>query len=390
MSKNKKSSKKGNNSGGGDDDELKRDQKLQAILLADTFRGSFNPITWDMPTVLLPLLNIPMLEYTIEFLAQNDVEEIFIFCCWDAEKIEEYVNSSQWSSLVSVRCITSSNCLSAGDALRELDALGEVRSDPFILISGDVVANLDLKRAIKVHKENCKDSACVMTVCMKKMAHEGCKVRSVRDDLIVGMDRNTSQVVLFNDNIQKSSVALPVEIMVDHPGVQLHTDLLDCHVDICSPALLLQFSDNFDYQDIRKHFIQNEAINWELGMHIYGHVLQNHEYAARVSDPRTYHHVCMDIINRWVHPIVPEYQFGGSLGLKTASDFIQQKSNVYREKGIKVSRTAILSDSVVIGKDCVVGDRVCIAKSIIGHKCCIMRDTSITNAHLWGGTEQLY
>ena len=81
MSKNKKSSKKGNNTGGGDDDELKRDQKLQAILLADTFRGSFNPITWDMPTVLLPLLNIPMLEYTIEFLAQNDVEEIFIFCC---------------------------------------------------------------------------------------------------------------------------------------------------------------------------------------------------------------------------------------------------------------------------------------------------------------------
>lgn len=67
--KDKKSSKKG-------DEDIKRDQKLQAILLADTFRGTFNPITWDMPTVLLPLINIPMLEYTVEFLAQNGVEEV--------------------------------------------------------------------------------------------------------------------------------------------------------------------------------------------------------------------------------------------------------------------------------------------------------------------------
>ena len=28
--------------------------------------------------------------------------------------------------------------------------------------------------------------------------------------------------------------------------------LLDCHVDVCSPEVLFAFSDNFDYQDIRK------------------------------------------------------------------------------------------------------------------------------------------
>lgn len=31
-------------------------------------------------------------------------------------------------------------------------------------------------------------------------------------------------------------------------GLNFSTDLLDCHVDICSPELMLQFSDNFDYQ----------------------------------------------------------------------------------------------------------------------------------------------
>ena len=83
MSKNnKKSSKKA-------DEDIKRDQKLQAILLADTFRGTFNPITWDMPTVLMPLVGIPLLEYTVEFLAQNGVEEVSVTCYHESDIIIE-------------------------------------------------------------------------------------------------------------------------------------------------------------------------------------------------------------------------------------------------------------------------------------------------------------
>ncbi len=57
-------------------EDVKRDQKLQAVLLADSFSRNFRPITLDCPKVLLPLVNIPMIDYTIEFLAQNGVEEV--------------------------------------------------------------------------------------------------------------------------------------------------------------------------------------------------------------------------------------------------------------------------------------------------------------------------
>lgn len=57
-------------------DDVSRQQKLQAILLADSFSKSFRPITLEGPKVLLPLVNVPMIEYTIEFLAQNGVEEV--------------------------------------------------------------------------------------------------------------------------------------------------------------------------------------------------------------------------------------------------------------------------------------------------------------------------
>ena len=79
------------------------------------------------------------------------------------------------------------------------------------------------------------------------------------------MDRITSQVLLFENNYKKEHVHVPLEIMNDHPGATFRFDLLDCHVDICSPELMLQFSDNFDYQNIRRDFIQNEVVNWDLG-----------------------------------------------------------------------------------------------------------------------------
>ncbi|CAN0203281.1 unnamed protein product [Ectocarpus sp. 12 AP-2014] len=95
-----------------------------------------------------------MIDYTMEFLARNDVKEVFVFCVSHAKQLEDYLQSSTWAahmevSASRVRIITSNNCLSAGDALRDIDQRGVVRSDPFVLVSGDVVSNLDLKSVIK-------------------------------------------------------------------------------------------------------------------------------------------------------------------------------------------------------------------------------------------------
>jgi translation initiation factor eIF-2B subunit epsilon len=40
---------------------------------------------------LLPLANIPLIEYTLEFLANAGVEEVFLYCRAHTEHIEEYI-----------------------------------------------------------------------------------------------------------------------------------------------------------------------------------------------------------------------------------------------------------------------------------------------------------
>jgi translation initiation factor eIF-2B subunit epsilon len=107
-----------------------------------------------------------MIDYTLELLASNGVEEVFVFCVNHAEQLSEYLAESRWGEHMDVRCITSTNCLSAGDALREIDQMGIVHGDPFVLIHGDVVSNIDLRSVLRAHKEaKKKDSSKIMTMC---------------------------------------------------------------------------------------------------------------------------------------------------------------------------------------------------------------------------------
>mmetsp|Transcript_23428 Transcript_23428/g.39739 ORF Transcript_23428/g.39739 Transcript_23428/m.39739 type:complete len:780 (+) Transcript_23428:64-2403(+) len=359
-----------------DFEDMKRDQKLQAILLADSFKKTFRPMTYESPKALMPLVNVPMIMYTIEFLAQNGVEEIFIFCVKHTELMEQYINSLHLPTNLNVRCITSSSCLTQGDALREIDSMNLIRSDPFIMINGDVISNMNLSKAIAFHKERRRaDPNAIMTLTMKEVTkHSG--LRSISDDLVVAVDSNTSQIVLFDNSISETAVQLPKEVIFDHNSIDIRTDLLDCQIDICSPELLLQFSDNFDYQDIRKHFIQSEVVNWELGQHLFAYVIQS-EYAARVHDPRTYDNVSRDVISRWVYPMVPDAH------LLADFSYTQHKHFIYKENNVKVARSARVGKCVVLGRGTVLEEGVQVSNCVIGPNCTIKKGAQLSHCHLW-------
>jgi len=116
-------------------------------------KGATPTITLEIPRALLPLVNIPLLDYTIEFLASAGVEEIFVFCCSHAKQIQNHLSQNKWSSSVPgsglvVKPVISLTSLSAGDALREMYNNGFIKHD-FILVSDDVVSNMKLDKAFQ-------------------------------------------------------------------------------------------------------------------------------------------------------------------------------------------------------------------------------------------------
>eukprot|EP00026_Physarum_polycephalum_P004385 Phypoly_transcript_04403.p1 GENE.Phypoly_transcript_04403~~Phypoly_transcript_04403.p1 ORF type:complete len:529 (+),score=70.14 Phypoly_transcript_04403:24-1610(+) len=359
--------------------DLKTEEVLQALILADSFDQRFTPITLEKPRTLLPIVNIPLLNYTIEFLAASGVQEIFVFCCAHAQQIKEYLSElkgQEWCG-VKVKTLVSQNCKSAGDALREVYAQSVINSD-FILVTGDVISNMNLQKPLQAHKlRREKDKSSIMTMVFKQAGptHQS---RSLEDDTIVAIDGSTQQLLQYENSRESKSVVVGSEVFAEHSEVDLRYDLIDCHIDICAPEVLFIFTDNFDYQDIRKDFIKGLMSSEILGYKISSYVIQG-EYAARVKDLRTYNSVSQDIIHRWTYPMVPDANF---LAL---TSFTRSRRMVYKENKVNLSRSCTIGSSTSIGEGTVVGDMSQISHSVIGRNCKIGAHVMIKGSFLWDG-----
>ncbi|KAM9976101.1 hypothetical protein ACTFIR_009942 [Dictyostelium discoideum] len=374
MSKNDKKNKQ---SGSSNIDQLKSEDILQAVVLGDSFDRKFAPITLEKPRTLLPLVNIPLLDYTLEFLAASGVQQIFVFCCAHASQIKEYIQSSRWHDLpgVQVICMTGSNCRTTGDALRGVYDAQVIQSD-FILISGDVVSNMNLQKALQIHKDRRElDKNNIMTM-VYKQASSTHRTRSKQDDTVIWCNRDTMQVVCYDNSPSKKKSSISVELFQKHPSIQMRYDLIDCHIDICSPEVLALFNDNFDFADIRKDFIHDILTSDLLDYKLSAYVLQG-EYAARVKDLRTYHSVSKDIIHRWTFPMVPDNNF------MCNSSYSLSRQMIYKEKNVKLLGDCLISDETVIGTQTEIGAGSIVSHSTIGRNCIIGKNVKINGSYIW-------
>lgn len=367
---------------GNPSDDTRREAPLQAVLFADSFAETFRPITLEMPKVLLPLANVPMLEYSLEFLAASGVQEVLLFCTGHAEEIERFIEQdSQVAKRLEVTCVSSPSCVTAGDALRELDRLQLVQSNPFVLMSGDVVANVDLQAAIAEHKARKKaDPNCIMTSIFKELRPNfATSVRPLDDELIVGVDAATSQLVLYESDPEQRSTRLATLFLEDHAQIALRSDLLDCYIDVCSPEVLLKFAEDFDYQELRRDFLHNEVQNYELGKKFFVKVITD-EFAARVMDPRTYAGVSQAILQRWVFPMVPDANY---LGAGEATHYEYLRGMRYKDANVSLARSCDVQRECILGAGATLGDNTRVRKSALGKNCAIGDNVVIDGSFLW-------
>lgn len=142
---------------------------LVAVILADSYDDHFAPLTLGTPRCLLPLANVPLLDYSIESATVTGVTHIYILACAHSNQIREHLSGEKQATLksqgITVSVMSTPEARSEGDALRELDAKQVLRSD-FLLYRADSVCTFDLRTAVAEHKKRRKaDKDVVMTMC---------------------------------------------------------------------------------------------------------------------------------------------------------------------------------------------------------------------------------
>ena len=469
---------KSSGSSGGNDADNKHEQKLQAVLLADTFSNSFHPITLEdysgnlptsspsaadgntkgqeRPLALCPLNNVPVLHHTIDFLQSAGVEELFILCSSGADALEQYLhkhkqqsrgNRIAWSSKLTIHLLRFTDCTNTGDALRELDRKNVIKSDPFILMQGDVVTNADLREVMEQHAVRKKaDNSAIMTVLLQEVGgwgsddnedeedtittmdvdndnpnapndhHRNSKnnkmmqknhylppLRSSTDDLLLAMDTtHSNRILLWDSHPNNSTASIPTIFFTENSSnITITRNHLDVGIDICSPDVLARFSDEFDYRELRSQFVANCVAEEEVGLQsrIFGYMLKRGEYAGRMGDMRRYHRVSMDLLRRWGYPLVPDnYNHSYSGGSYHEASYVCERHLVYRDvsggghgesdgqerKRSHVGRSTQLSGPLLLGPNASIGEHCHLQRSVLGPNCTLMDNCHVVDSHLWG------
>ena len=60
--------------------------------MAESFATKFKPMSFSLPKCMFPIANTPMILYTLEFLAMNDVKEVFLVSSWDTKMIRDRID----------------------------------------------------------------------------------------------------------------------------------------------------------------------------------------------------------------------------------------------------------------------------------------------------------
>jgi NDP-sugar pyrophosphorylase family protein len=125
------------------------DSKMKALLLAAGEGTRLRPLTLDRPKPMLPLGGRPMLEYLVVLLQAHGVTEIAINLHYKPDAIVEYFGDGQRFG-VSITYSPEPRLLGSAGAAKHLDWFFDGK--PFLVMYGDVLANVDLGELIKAHR----------------------------------------------------------------------------------------------------------------------------------------------------------------------------------------------------------------------------------------------
>ncbi|XP_003700330.2 eukaryotic translation initiation factor 2B subunit epsilon [Megachile rotundata] len=347
---------------------------IQAVVLADDFVTSLTPMQDVFPSILMPVINVPLLDYLIETLIKSKVQELFLYCSSHVDLIRAYIKEKK-SLRISISLIVSEGCTSIGDALRDIDAKGSIRGN-FILIRGDAFINANLMNALSAHCAKLeKDKATTMTMLLRNVGSLNDSLLK-RETCLVVSDKSTKKILHYSklrDNEKK--VELELSWFLDHGEVDINTCYMDTHVYLCSPSVLPLFSDNFDFQTM-EDFIRGVLMNEEiLNSRIYWHQLNPEDYSLPIVSWNAYHVLNHDILNRHSFPLTPN-------AIPHLNNFIYMPRSTYKHKLSTLAKGCTLEKDSILCQNSTLGNGTFITRSVIGQNCSVGCNVTIKNSYI--------
>lgn len=290
------------------------------------------PLTCGIPKPMVPIFDKPVMEYTIKLLKKNDIRSIGVTVAYLPQIIMDYFSDGS-SYGVKLNYFIEETPLGTGGSVRNT---GDFFDDTFIVMSGDSLTDLDLKKALEFHKS--KKSKATLVLKREAVPVEYGVIITDSDGSIVRFLEKPNWGEVFSDTVNTGIYILEPEVMKYYkPG------------------------DNFDFsKDLFPKLLRDRVP-------MYGYITEN--YWCDIGDLASYRQVHFDILDEKV---------------KVDLEAIENSQGIWIASGAHIGSNTKLIPPLYIGRDAFIEDNAMVdSYSVISQNCKIGSNSKIKRSVIW-------
>lgn len=215
----------------------------QAIILAGGGGSRLYPLNAaGLPKVLMPVANRPLLTFPLRMLEEGGISDVFVVCEGDAvaTQVRHWVNKQSTQLHIEVFKVAEGQPSVA--ALRH--AIDRVRSENFVLMSGDVITEVPLRAQLLMHQVKGSTVTALFGRRKNSPAADTQPGKAPRNVDYVGLS-DGDRLVFFNHSPEPAKeLRLPQAALCHNPNLAITTKLVDMQVYIFRTQELKTVLDN--------------------------------------------------------------------------------------------------------------------------------------------------
>jgi mannose-1-phosphate guanylyltransferase/phosphomannomutase len=121
---------------------------MKAVIMAGGFGSRLHPLTVQCPKPMVPFVDKPVLAHVINLLQYHGFSEIIITVQYLANQIQDYFGDGSHLGLKIHYAVEEKPLGTAGSVK---NAQRYIANEPFLVMSGDAITDIDLSKAIQFH-----------------------------------------------------------------------------------------------------------------------------------------------------------------------------------------------------------------------------------------------
>jgi mannose-1-phosphate guanylyltransferase / phosphomannomutase len=303
---------------------------MKAVIMAGGFGTRLRPLTCNIPKPMVPVMNKPMMQHIVDLLREHGITEIVATLYYQPEIIKKHFGDGSGFGI-------KMNYISAED---DYGTAGSVRyaaeylNDRFIVISGDVLTDVDLTKAMRFHEEKKSKATIVLSHAVNPLQFG---------------------VVITDDEYR-------ITRFLEKPSWgEVFSDTINTGIYIIEPDILemMEYKGAYDWsQNIFPRMLREKQS-------LFGYIADG--YWRDIGNLNEYQEAHLDALRGTVN--VPYLKGAGDIIIGTDSVIQTAKENLHGK--------------ILFGNNVKIHKYVKLSNCVIGNNCVIEKGTVITNSVLW-------